>query len=42
MIAAVFTGGVFIFPTFHMYAGGLVSGALAIGAILPGCGPAPR
>ncbi len=30
MIAAVFTGGAFIFPTFHMYAGGLVSGALAI------------
>jgi cytochrome c oxidase subunit I+III len=34
MIAAVFTGGAFIFPTFHMYAWGLVSAALAIGAIL--------
>jgi cytochrome c oxidase subunit I+III len=34
MIAAAFTGGAFIFPTFHMYAEGLVSGALAIGAIL--------
>jgi cytochrome c oxidase subunit I+III len=33
-IAAVFTGGAFIFPTFHMYAWGLVSTALAIGAIL--------
>jgi cytochrome c oxidase subunit I+III len=34
MIAAVFTGGAFIFPTFHMYAAGLVSAALAICAIL--------
>jgi cytochrome c oxidase subunit I+III len=34
MIAAAFTGGAFIFPTFHMYAEGLISGALAIGAIL--------
>ena len=34
MIAAVFTGGAFIFPTFHLFTAGLVSGALAICAIL--------
>jgi cytochrome c oxidase subunit I+III len=34
MIAAAFTGGTFIFPTFQMYAAGLISAALAIGAIL--------
>jgi cytochrome c oxidase subunit I+III len=34
MIAAVLTGGAFIFPTFHMYAEGLISAALAICAIL--------
>jgi cytochrome c oxidase subunit I+III len=34
MIAAVFTGGAFIFPTFHMYAAGLISAALALGFIL--------
>jgi cytochrome c oxidase subunit I+III len=34
MIAAVFTGGAFIFPTFQMYAWGLIGAALAIGTIL--------
>ena len=34
LIAAVFTGGAFIFPTFHMYAATLISAALALGAIL--------
>jgi cytochrome c oxidase subunit I+III len=34
MIAAVFTGGAFIFPTFQMYAATLISAALALGAIL--------
>jgi cytochrome c oxidase subunit I+III len=34
MIAAVFTGGAFIFPTFHMFAAGLVSAALALCVIL--------
>jgi cytochrome c oxidase subunit I+III len=34
MIAAVFTGGAFIFPTFHMYAATLISAVLALGAIV--------
>jgi cytochrome c oxidase subunit I+III len=34
MIAAVFTGGAFIFPTYHLYAAGLISGAVAICVIL--------
>jgi cytochrome c oxidase subunit I+III len=34
MIAAIFTGGLFILPTFHMYAAGLISGALALCVIL--------
>ena len=34
LIAAVFTGGAFIFATFHWYLSALFSGVLAIGAIL--------
>jgi cytochrome c oxidase subunit I+III len=34
MLAAIFTGGAFIFPTFHMYIAGLVSALLALGFIL--------
>ncbi|AZQ67478.1 cytochrome c oxidase subunit I [Silicimonas algicola] len=33
-IAAVFTGGAFIFPTFHLYTPAIVSGVLAVCAIL--------
>jgi cytochrome c oxidase subunit I+III len=34
MLAAIFTGGAFIFPTFHMYIAGLVSAGLALGFVL--------
>jgi cytochrome c oxidase subunit I+III len=34
LCAAIFTGGAFIFPTFHMYVAGLVSAGLALGFIL--------
>ncbi|WP_417601446.1 cytochrome c oxidase subunit I [Pararhodobacter oceanensis] len=34
LLAALFTGGAFIFPTFHMYAPALVSGAFALVCIL--------
>jgi cytochrome c oxidase subunit I+III len=34
MLAAIFTGGAFIFPTFHMYIASLVSAGLALGFIL--------
>ncbi len=32
--AAIFTGGAFIFPTFHLYAPALISGALALACII--------
>ncbi len=32
--AAIFTGGAFIFPTFHLYSPAIVSGILAIGCII--------
>jgi cytochrome c oxidase subunit I+III len=34
MLAAIFTGGAFIFPTFHMYVAGLVSAAIALCFVL--------
>ena len=34
LVAAFFTGGVFVFPTFHLYTPGLVSAALALAVIL--------
>ena len=33
-IAAIFTGGAFIFPTFHLYTPGIVSGLLAVASII--------
>ncbi|MGH6902350.1 MAG: cytochrome c oxidase subunit I [Geminicoccaceae bacterium] len=34
LFAAIFTGGAFIFPTFHMYVAGLVSAAVALCFVL--------
>jgi cytochrome c oxidase subunit I+III len=34
LFAAIFTGGAFIFPTFHMYVAGLASAAIGLGFVL--------
>ena len=34
ILAAIFTGGAFIFPTFHMYPPAIISGILAVACIL--------